>query len=220
LIKATFTFCARSLIACVLLLSGVPLAAAGEPSAIIEDVNAQRSDVMLMDMLEPGKVILLDANEKLVLSYLMSCRQETITGGKVTVGTDKSTISEGSVVVKVVPCESDMVTASGNEAGAIVFRAPRNDRPLPKPDKTIFSLYPIIKTDPATKNAILVRLDRDEREIRIRFVNGIADLRKTNTKLNRRALYRVTSGNREAVFLIHAKAKSSERSVLSRFVVF
>ena len=48
-----------------------------------------------MDYLETGRVIRLGARETVVLSYLYSCTRETITGGTVTVGTDRSEVLSG-----------------------------------------------------------------------------------------------------------------------------
>ena len=195
-------------------------AVAAEPAALVEDVAEARTDVMLMDILEPGTVIELAAGEKLVLSYLASCRQESITGGIVTVGNRESAVAGGKVKAKTVPCDSAAVAATGDEAGAVVFRAPPGGEDLPKPDATIYSLYPILKTDPAAAEALLVRLDKREKDRRVRLDNGVADFRDLKTRLDRSARYRVTAGERSAVFLIDAKAKSSEKAVISRLVRF
>jgi len=195
-------------------------ASAGEPSALVEDVSDARTDVMLMDMLEPGQVIELGAGEKITLGYLSTCRQEVITGGKVTIGRDESAIAGGKVTAKKIACDSDKVAGAGNEAGAVVFRAPPNSGPVPKPDRTVYSLYPLLKTGPEISAGVLKRLDRNEKEKKIKFAKGVADFRKLKKKLARNGYYQITAGDHQAVFRVHPTAKSSAKAILSRFVVF
>ncbi|NQW00184.1 MAG: hypothetical protein HQ483_10835 [Rhodospirillales bacterium] len=204
------------------LLFAIPgqVATAASPTALVEEVSAARTDVMVMDMLEPGHVIVLAGGETLTLGYLTSCRQETITGGRITVGRVESTVDGGQVTVKMVACDSAQTVGSGNEAGAVVFRAPPNDKVALQAERTVYSLYPILKTDAAVDTAVLARLDRNEKEISIHLVNGVADLRKLKKKLARNGYYRISAANRETVFRVHATAKSSEKALLSRFVAF
>jgi len=195
-------------------------ALAGEASALVEDVSDARTDVMLMDMLEPGQVIELATGEKLTLGYLTSCRQEEITGGKITVGTERSTVNGGKVKAQKIACDSDKIAGTGNEAGAVVFRAPPNGGPMPKPDTTVYSLYPILKTAPGTAKGVLTRLDRNEKEKKIKFAKGVADFKKLKKKLARNGYYQITAGDHQAVFRVHPTAKSSAKAILSRFVIF
>ena len=50
--------------------------ASGEPSAIVEDVEAAGSNLSFMDYVEPGDVVRLAAGERLILGYFASCMQE------------------------------------------------------------------------------------------------------------------------------------------------
>ena len=63
--------------------------------ALVESSNS--ASVALMDYVQAGQIIRLGPHETIVLSYMSSCLRETITGGTVTVGTDRSDVRFGSV---------------------------------------------------------------------------------------------------------------------------
>ena len=70
---------------------------AGDLVAIVEAAPPGRDDVVEMDMVEAGRVIALAAGESMVVSYLESCLQETINGGKVTISMLQSNVAGGTV---------------------------------------------------------------------------------------------------------------------------
>src|SRR5258706_15347656 len=55
------------------------------------------SGVEFMDYVRAGQVIRLGPHQTIVLSYMASCVRETITGGTVTVGTQRSEVQSGHV---------------------------------------------------------------------------------------------------------------------------
>src|ERR1700682_820215 len=73
----------------------VPLSAAS-PVALVEDVRGNLPGVEFMDYLDAGQVIQLGPQDTIVLSYLKSCMHETITGGAVTIGTERSEVNSGT----------------------------------------------------------------------------------------------------------------------------
>jgi hypothetical protein len=74
------------------------------PTALVEDVKSASADVEFMDYVGTGQVIKLEPSDVLVLSYLKSCEHETITGGTVRVGSDKSEVEGGKIVRIKVLC--------------------------------------------------------------------------------------------------------------------
>ena len=100
--------------------------AQAEPVALIEDISVQRENFQIMDFLDVGTKIDLKGNETLKLGYLNSCIQESIRGGSITVGEQKSFVVGGQVTRKLLTCEGNAkVSATRNkkgDAGAIVFR--------------------------------------------------------------------------------------------------
>ena len=80
-------------------------ASASDIVAIVEDSEGNTGDVQLFDMLEVGWEIEIGAGGRLVLGYLRSCWRETIAGGRVTIGTEQSTVKLGRVFRELVECD-------------------------------------------------------------------------------------------------------------------
>ena len=98
---------------------------AGKPAAMVEDIkNAPSAGVDFTDYVFPGQTIQLGQRGELKLSYLASCRSETIRGGTVTVGEQQSTVSGGRVEGTQRPCDTKRFAANVQtaEAGAGVKR--------------------------------------------------------------------------------------------------
>jgi hypothetical protein len=96
------------------------VAAAADPFevAVVESVSGNSSGVEFMDYLHLGQVIRLSPRETLVLSYKASCLRETITGGTVTVGLDRSQVQSGQVQRSVGRCgEGKKLTDAQSVAG-------------------------------------------------------------------------------------------------------
>src|SRR6266566_2766066 len=95
------------------------------PTALVEDVKSAAADIEFMDYVGNGQVIKLEPSDVLVLSYLKSCEHETITGGTVVVGTERSEVQGGKVVRDKVPCDGGKMKLSYQQAaasGASAFR--------------------------------------------------------------------------------------------------
>lgn len=201
----------------------LPLAApalAGDPVALVEEISTSRSDIMVMDFLEEGQAVTLAADETLVISYLDSCTQETITGGTVTIGRTESSLQQGSMKSRTVLCDSNPVVGQADTAGAVVFRDAGGDENLPKPGEIIYSTYPFFQTDSISPIAFLKRIDKPGKNLSIILIDGIADFRVARSRLESNGLYKISTDDREIVFLVHSSAKSSETSLLSRLVRF
>ncbi len=95
----------------VIALTGATVAVAAEPAAVVEGISAARSDVQELDFLEAGRTFELAPHEVVTLVYLSSCLQETITGGVVTIGLERSSVAGGLVERKNINCESNAVVS-------------------------------------------------------------------------------------------------------------
>src|SRR4029450_4420545 len=73
------------------------------PTALVEDVKSASADVEFMDYVGTGQVIKLAPNDVLVLSYLKSCAHETISGGTVHIGSDKSDVKAAELSAPKCP---------------------------------------------------------------------------------------------------------------------
>ena len=101
------------------------VAAAADPFevAVVESISGNSSGVEFMDYLHLGQVIRLSPSETLVLSYKASCLRETITGGTVTVGLDRSQVQSGDVKRFVGPCVAGKIELTGAQSvGGRIFR--------------------------------------------------------------------------------------------------
>lgn len=196
------------------------------PTAVVEDVKSATAEVEFMDYVGPGQVIALAAKDTLVLSYLRSCEHETITGGKVMVGMERSEIQGGQVVRSKVPCDGgkiDLTAQQASVSGASAFRLQSADiRP------TLYARSPVVqlpKDLSGGPQALLIeRVGRkqDRREVKIDAGAGTPfhDLAKDNIRLARGAVYKASLGGHTMTFKIDAKAKSGSAPVVSRLLRF
>src|SRR5215469_7933016 len=113
----------RAIAAALLALTGMTTAAVAEsPVAIVEDISGKVTGAEIMDYLSPRAVIKLGDNSAITLSYLKSCRRETITGlGTVIVGTEESSVI------------SPTSRARRRRAMPLARRPPRARRARPRP---------------------------------------------------------------------------------------
>jgi len=223
---------AAALAALALLAAQGDIAAARAPApllpiAIVEDVKSATADVEFMDYVGSGQVIKLGPRDVLVLSYLKSCAHETITGGTVTVGLDKSDVRDGQVVRGKVPCDGGTIRLSAAQANASAASAFRLQSAETEP--TLFARTPVIQLPkglaPADRTLTLVRTDRpgERRALRLdeaAAAAGFYDLAKQNVSLARGATYEAGIGGRKLTFHVDAKARSGAAPVVSRLLRF
>jgi hypothetical protein len=98
-------------------------AAAGEPVAIIEAIQATGTALQFMDFVESGQVIELGTTGTLVLGYFRSCWQEEIAGGTIRIGEDESVVEHGQVKRTRVECDGGrlMNGAEDNADGVYIL---------------------------------------------------------------------------------------------------
>jgi hypothetical protein len=94
--------------------------------ALVEELTSTPSSVAFMDYLQTGQVIRLGPRDTLVLTYLTSCIRETITGGTVTIGSDRSEVQSGQVVRMKGQCGTGkmVLTSAQTPIGGRTFRGP------------------------------------------------------------------------------------------------
>ena len=203
-------------------------ASAQTPAAVVEEVGGGVGGVQFMDYVEPGQVIHLGANDRIVLGYLQSCWRETITGGTVTVGTAQSEVAGGDVARTKVACEGGKMMLSAElagKSGAMVFRqAPKPQAAaLPHPQFTLYGLSPLFEVRPPG-TLVVERHDRpgerhamavtEQQLVRGAFV----DCAKAGMALAPGGIYRAKFGEQEIVFKIDPDAKASDAPLIGRLV--
>jgi hypothetical protein len=213
------------------------------PTALVEDVNSTTAEVEFMDYVGRGQVIKLGSSDILVLSYLKSCEHETITGGSVVVGAERSEVQGGKIVRTKVPCDGGKMKLTSQQAatsGASAFRLQSvNIRP------TLYAQVPVVqlpKVLPSSDRMLVIeRIDppgghqgtnkasgKDSKQAsrqEIKIADDLAggdfyDLAKANVRLASGGVYKATLGDHEMMFRIDAKAKAGKTPVVSRLLRF
>jgi hypothetical protein len=91
------------------------------PTALVEDVKSASAKVEFMDYVGSGQVIELAPGDILVLSYLKSCEHETITGGTVRVGLEKSEVQGGKVSRRKVRRQHETQQPGGQRHRGVIL---------------------------------------------------------------------------------------------------
>jgi hypothetical protein len=221
-------------LAAALAISSQALARAPEPlvvTALVEDVKSATANIEFMDYVGSGQVITLEPNDVLVLSYLKSCQHESITGGTVRVGSEKSEVEGGKIVRAKVPCNGGnmkLSTREANASGASSFRLQNAFF-----ETTVHALPPVIEIPKLragdSRTLVIERASHPSERIAVEIDESLAnggfyDLAKIDTHLRRGALYTVTIGRRTFNFRVDAKAKLAGKTgktpVVSRLLRF
>jgi len=207
-------------------LVAVPLSARAQaPVAVVEDVNSKSAGVEFMDYVAPGKVIRLGAADTLVLGYMNSCWQESITGGTVTVGASQSAVVGGKVQREKTACDGGKMQLSEQQAsksGAVVFRG----TPKPssaQPQLTLYGLSPVVDVK-GGGHLVIERLDhpgeRLETEIAAHqlFRGSFYDFAKAGQALKAGGVYRASVGARQIVFKVDPEAQAGNAPIIGRLL--
>ena len=214
-------------VAAVLAVATQVSAAPLVPTALVEDVKSATAGIQFMDYVGNRQVIKLEPRDVLVLSYLKSCEHETITGGTVTVGTERSEVQDGKIVRAKVLCEGGRMRLSSQQAStsaASAFRLQSTDI-----QPTLFARSPLVQLPKALasgdRTLLIERIDRRAKRHELKIDDAIAaagfyDLAKSNVSLTRGAIYNASIGGHKMKFKIDAKAKSGPAPVVTRLVRF
>jgi hypothetical protein len=208
-------------------LGGAQPAEAAEPAAIVEDVEGAIKDVQPFDYLVPGTQLQLPPRTTLVIGYLKSCAHETITGGKVLIGTEQSTVDGGQLLRETVECDGGHMQLTANQAaksGVMVFRGTPRPAPAAQPQLTVYGVSPIFTLAGADRLEI-TRLDQagqpplDFPVARAKAGRSTAlDLAKQNIALAPGGVYQASGGAHSVVFKIDALAKPGAAPAVGRLV--
>ncbi len=200
-------------------------ALAAEPAAIVEDVDTAKAGVTFMDYVEPGRVILLGANGTVTLGYLHSCLRETITGGRVVVGTEQSEVEGGKIERERVECDGgklELTVEQARKSTVTVFRKPPAPagRAMPQPAFKIYGSSPVIKPIGGAREVVIERLDRPSQVLKIEVAGKFVDLAAKGKSLEPGGLYRASAGERTVVFKVDAFARPGKGPIIGRLVSF
>jgi hypothetical protein len=197
------------------------------PTALVEDVRSATASVEFMDYVGTGQVIKLESGDVLVLSYLKSCEHETITGGTVVVGAERSDVKDGQIVRTKVPCDGGKIHLSSAEASksaASAFRLQSADI-----EPTLYARTPVVQLPRGLagqeRTLLIARADRPGKRYELKIDDataaaGFYDLAKSNVSLTRGAIYDASIGGHKITFQIDARARSGSAPIVSRLLRF
>jgi hypothetical protein len=209
-------------------------AIAGWPSAaLVEDVTGPSAGVEFMDYVETGKVIRLNPQDTIVLNYLYSCVRETITGGVITVGAERSEVESGKVERMSTACDAGrmLLTAQlASQSAAAVIRAPEPKREQPKslasPQFLLYGLSPIVEVGWGGGTVEITRVDKTGE----RYVLTIGtpqslhsahyDFAAEGKTLSAGGVYRATFGEQSLTFKVDTTAKPGKIPIVARLLRF
>ena len=220
----------RALIIGGLLLAALaPLgAAAGEPVAVVEQIEAPSTGLQFMDFVEVGRLIKLRAGESMSLGYFGSCIQERIVGGSVQIGTNQSNVDGGEVQREQVECDGGRLQLDANSndsSGVLILRnidpatkASGGDGSLPAAELTLFHTQPIIGISIPNSLLRIDRLDAAEPRLEIRIEARYLDLATTANALTPGGLYKAEAVGHSIVFRVDPKAAAGGGPVIGRLL--
>ena len=202
-------------------------AASQAPVAVVEDVSGNPGGLQMMDYVVPGQVIHLGPADSMVLSYLSSCVQETITGGAVTVGTDHSDIVGGNVQRQTIRCEggkTELTRSLADKSGAMALREiPQGYRQEIVPQVTLYGRSPVVEVNPVGA-LVIERLDQpgerhdvilgDAQLVQGRFL----DLSTAGVVLAPDGIYTARVGMQQIVFKVDHDARAGKTPIAGRLL--
>jgi hypothetical protein len=179
-----------------------------------------------MDYLSPRAVIKLGQNAALTLSYLNSCRRETITGiGTVIVGTEESSVHLADIRSETTPCDAAHAHATEretSEAAATIVRSIANDNNSNAPQATLYGASPLVEVK-GRGELVVERLDvtgeRQKFELDGKQLKGrFFDFAIVHKALTPGGTYLATFGKNKIVFRIDPLAKSGATPMAGRLL--
>jgi len=195
-----------------------------DPAAIVEEVTSASVGVGFMDYLEPGRIIQLRPGERMVLGYLRSCWREAITGGRITVGVEKSSVEGGRIQRERVECDGGrlrLTVGQAGKSGVVIFRRPAqpSQSPVPRPQLTVYGTSPFISLTGGNR-IVIERLDQPEEPLEIVVAENDVDLADHNKFLKPGGVYRVRASERSIVFKIDPFARPGKGPIIGRLIRF
>jgi hypothetical protein len=201
-------------------------AAAEPPVAVVEEVQGKVTGAEFMDYVTPRTVIKLGPKGSIVLSYMTSCRRETITGlGTVIVGTEESMVHIADVKSERMDCDSSRshgTTRETSEVAATVLRSVAGNISTTTPQLTLYGASPLVE---ARGRGILLieRIDstaeRQQIDLNGNQLKGkFFDFAGADRTLTPGGTYLATFGTSKVVFRIDSLAKPGQTPIIGRLL--
>jgi hypothetical protein len=210
---------------CLGVLALASPAAADSPVAVVEDIKGKVTGAEFMDYVTPRSVIKIADGGSIVLSYLKSCRRETISGaGTVVVGTEASVVDQAVLKAEQTNCDSSQANATSRDTSGVAATVLRSvDQPsLPEAQLVLFGASPFVE---AKGRGMLVvrRLDLAGERYQIalggtQLKGKFVDFAGEDVALVPGGLYAASFKSAEVVFRVDAQAKPGATPIVGRLL--
>jgi hypothetical protein len=218
----------RTIALCLGLLALASPATADSPVAVVEDVQGKVTGAEFMDYVTPKAVIKIGDGGSVILSYLKSCRRETISGaGTVVVGTQESAVHLAEVKAEKTNCDPNQANATTRETSGVaatVLRSVDNSKSasLPQPQLTLYGASPLVEAKGRGK-LVIRRLDvpGERQEINLggtQLKGRFLDFASENVALVPGGLYAAAFKSSQIVFRVDAQAKPGATPIVGRLL--
>ena len=215
----------RSIAVFLCLLALASRAAADSPVAVVEDVQGKVTGAEFMDYVTPKAVIKIADGGSVIISYLKSCRRETITGaGTVIVGTNESAVHLADVKAEKTNCDPSQTNVTTRETSGVAATVLRSvdATKQPQPQLTLYGASPLVEAKGRGKLTIR-RLDvpGEKQEINLggtQLKGRFVDFASENVALAPGGLYSATFKSAQVVFLVDAQAKPGATPIVGRLL--
>ncbi|MBR1278407.1 hypothetical protein [Bradyrhizobium sp. AUGA SZCCT0283] len=218
----------RTIALCLGLLALASPAVADSPVAVVEDVQGKVTGAEFMDYVTPKAVIKIGDGGSVILSYLKSCRRETISGtGTVVVGTEESAVHLAEVKAEKTNCDPNQANATTRETSGVAATVLRSvdsskSASLPQPQLTLYGASPLVEAKGRGK-LIIRRLDvpGERQEISLggtQLKGRFLDFASENVALVPGGLYAATFKSSQIVFRVDAQAKPGATPIVGRLL--
>lgn len=215
----------RAIVACLGLLAMASPAAADPPVAVVEDIKGKVTGAEFMDYVTARSVIKIADGGSVVLSYLKSCRRETITGtGTVVVGNDESMVDQAVLKAEKTNCDSNQANATTKDTSAVAATLLRSAKTasLPEPQLTLYGTSPFVQAK-GRGTLVVRRLDLagERHQIALggtQLKGKFVDFAGENVALVPGGLYAASFKSSEIVFRVDAEAKPGATPIVGRLL--
>ena len=215
----------RSIAVCLGLMAVASPAAADSPVAVVEDVQGKVTGAEFMDYVTPKAVIKIGDGGSVILSYLKSCRRETINGtGTIIVGTEESAVHLADVKAEKTNCDPNQANATTRETSGVAATVLRSVEAasLPQPQLTLYGASPLVEAKGRGK-LVIRRLDMpgERQEISLggtQLKGRFLDFASENVALAPGGLYTATFKTSNIVFKVDPQAKPGATPIVGRLL--
>ncbi|MFI4986809.1 MAG: hypothetical protein ACHQF3_05165 [Alphaproteobacteria bacterium] len=199
--------------------------------AMVEDVSGGSPGVEFMEYLAEGKVVRLGPKDVLVVGYFRSCVRDTITGGTVTIGAERSSVEGGALKSETVQCDGGQLrlsTQQASQSGVVVYRSvpkfTQQSDSSTAVERTLYGLSPLFDLGGKASKLVVERLDKPGRKLELNLakaelVHGtLYDFASHGHILAAGGVYRASANGRSVVFKIDASAQPGDAALAGRLI--